>query len=50
MADAAESLLSILVEFIPRLLGAVVVLLVALVVAYLLQRLTALFPGRARPG
>jgi small-conductance mechanosensitive channel len=43
MADATENLLGMLVEFVPRLLGAVVVLLVALVVAYLLQRLMARF-------
>jgi hypothetical protein len=38
-----ENLLGIVVAFVPRLLGAVVVLLVALVVAYLLQRLMARF-------
>ena len=38
-----ENLLGMLVEFVPRLLGAVVVLLVALVLAYLLQRLMASF-------
>ena len=43
MTDTVDSLLGILVEFVPRLLGAVVVLLVALVVAYLLQRLMARF-------
>ena len=43
MADAMENLLGIVVAFVPRLLGAVVVLLVALVVAYLLQRLMARF-------
>jgi small-conductance mechanosensitive channel len=43
VADAMESLLGILIEFVPRLVGAVVVLLVALVVAYLLQRLLARF-------
>jgi len=36
-------LLGVLVEFVPHLMGAVVVLLVALVVALLLQRLTARF-------
>ena len=36
-----ERLLGVLVEFVPHLMGAVVVLLVALVVALLLQRLTA---------
>jgi small-conductance mechanosensitive channel len=43
VADAMENLLGILIEIVPRLLGAVVVLLVALVVAYLLQRLMARF-------
>jgi small-conductance mechanosensitive channel len=38
-----EDLLRMLAEFVPRLVGAVVVLLVALVVALLLQRLTARF-------
>jgi small-conductance mechanosensitive channel len=38
-----ERLLGVLVEFVPHLMGAVVVLLVALVVALLLQRLTAHF-------
>ena len=38
-----ERLLGVLVEFVPHLMGAVVVLLVALVVALLLQRLTARF-------
>src|SRR5918998_2316422 len=38
-----ERLLGVLIDFVPRLLGAVVVLLVALVIAYLLQRLTARF-------
>jgi small-conductance mechanosensitive channel len=43
MANAMENLLGNVLEFVPRLLGAVVVLLVALVVAYLLQRLMARF-------
>ena len=43
MADAMENLLGVLIEFVPRLMGAVVVLLVALVVAYLLQRLVSRF-------
>jgi small-conductance mechanosensitive channel len=43
MADALENLLGNLLDFVPRLLGAVVVLLVALVVALLLQRLMARF-------
>ena len=38
-----ERLLGVLVEFVPHLMGVVVVLLVALVVALLLQRLTARF-------
>jgi len=38
-----ERLLGVLVEFVPHLMGAVVVLLVALVVALLLQRMTARF-------
>jgi small-conductance mechanosensitive channel len=38
-----ENLLGVLIEFVPRLMGAVVVLLVALVVAYLLQRLVSRF-------
>jgi small-conductance mechanosensitive channel len=41
--NAVEDLLGTLVEFVPRLVGAVVVLLVALVVALLLQRLMARF-------
>jgi small-conductance mechanosensitive channel len=43
VADAMENLLGVLIEFVPRLMGAVVVLLVALVVAYLLQRLVSRF-------
>ena len=43
MGQAANDLLSTLAEFVPRLLGAVAVLLVALVVALLLQRLMASF-------
>ena len=43
MADALENLLGNLLDFVPRLLGAVVVLLVALVIALLLQRLMARF-------
>jgi small-conductance mechanosensitive channel len=43
MADAMENLLGNVLEFVPRLLGAVVVLLVALVIALLLQRLMARF-------
>ena len=43
MSNTIESWLGALVEFVPRLLGAVVVLLVALVIALLLQRLTARF-------
>ena len=38
-----ERLLGMLIDFVPRLLGAVVVLLVALVIDYLLQRLAARF-------
>jgi small-conductance mechanosensitive channel len=41
--NAREDLLGTLVEFVPRLVGAVVVLLIALVVALLLQRLMARF-------
>jgi hypothetical protein len=43
VTDTADSLLGIPIEFVPRLLGAVVVLMVALVVAYLLQHLMARF-------
>ena len=43
MGQAANDLLSTLAEFVPRLVGAVAVLLVALVVALLLQRLMASF-------
>jgi small-conductance mechanosensitive channel len=43
MGDATNDLLSTLAEFVPRLVGAVAVLLVALVVALLLQRLMARF-------
>ncbi len=43
MPQAASDLVSTLGEFVPRLLGAAVVLLVALVVALLLQRLVARF-------
>ena len=43
MGHAANDLLSTLAEFVPRLVGAVAVLLVALVVALLLQRLMARF-------
>jgi hypothetical protein len=43
VADAVEMLLSMLVEFVPRLMGAVVVLLAALVVALLFQRLMSRF-------
>src|ERR671916_3457144 len=38
-----ERQLGVLIDFVPRLVGAVVVLLVALVIAYLLQRLAARF-------
>ncbi len=41
--NAMQDLLDTLVEFVPRILGAVVVLLAALVVALLLQRLMARF-------
>ena len=41
MGETVERLLSTLTEFVPRLMGAAVVLLVALVVAWLLQRLAA---------
>jgi small-conductance mechanosensitive channel len=43
MGHAANDLLSTLAEFVPRLVGAVAVLLAALVVALLLQRLMARF-------
>jgi small-conductance mechanosensitive channel len=43
VADATETLFGNVLEFVPRLLGAVVVLLVALVAALLLQRLMARF-------
>jgi len=43
VADAVENLLGMMVEFVPRLLGAVVVLLAALALAYLLQRLMVRF-------
>lgn len=43
MAEATNDLLTALAEFVPRLLGAVVVLLVALVIALVLQRLMARF-------
>ena len=43
MADSTNDFLSTLAEFVPRLVGAVVVLLAALVVALLLQRLMARF-------
>jgi small-conductance mechanosensitive channel len=43
MGHAANDLLSTLAEFVPRLVGAVAVLLVALVIALLLQRLMARF-------
>jgi small-conductance mechanosensitive channel len=43
VADAVQRLLSMLVEFVPRLVGAVVVLLATLVVALLLQRLMSRF-------
>ena len=43
MGYAANDLLNTLAEFVPRLVGAVAVLLVALVVALLLQRLMARF-------
>jgi small-conductance mechanosensitive channel len=43
VTDTVDSLLGTQIDFVPRLLGAVVVLLVALVVAYLLQRLMARF-------
>jgi len=38
-----ERVLGILIDFVPRLVGAVVVVLVALVIAYLLQRLATRF-------
>ena len=43
MSDAAGDFLSTLAEFVPRLVGAVVVLLAALVAALLLKRLLARF-------
>jgi small-conductance mechanosensitive channel len=43
VADATKNLLDTVLEFVPRLLGAVVVLLGALVIAFLLQRLMARF-------
>ncbi len=43
MSDAANDFLGTLAEFVPRLVGAVVVLLAALVVALLLKRLLARF-------
>ncbi|CAA9443052.1 MAG: hypothetical protein AVDCRST_MAG02-252 [uncultured Rubrobacteraceae bacterium] len=43
MSEATNDLLGTLAEFVPRLVGAVVVLLVALVAALLLQRLLARF-------
>ncbi len=43
MGETVERLLSTLTEFVPRLMGAAVVLLVALAVAWLLQRLAARF-------
>ncbi|MDP9408938.1 MAG: mechanosensitive ion channel [Actinomycetota bacterium] len=43
MGEAANDLLSTLAEFVPRLVGAAVVLLVALVLALLLQRLMSRF-------
>ena len=43
MADAVERQLGVLIDFVPRLVGAVVVLLVALVIAYLLQRMAGRF-------
>ncbi len=43
MGHAANDLLSTLAEFVPKLVGAVAVLLVALVIALLLQRLMARF-------
>jgi small-conductance mechanosensitive channel len=43
VSNTIENLLGILVEFVPRLLGAVTVLLAALLVAYLLQRLMVRF-------
>jgi len=43
MGQGANDLLSTLAEFVPKLVGAVAVLLVALVVALLLQRLMARF-------
>jgi small-conductance mechanosensitive channel len=46
VADSTNDLLSTLAEFVPRLVGAVVVLLAALVVALLLQRLMTRFLER----
>ncbi len=43
MADAMDNLLGNVLDFVPRLIGAVVVLLAALVIALLLQRLMARF-------
>jgi len=43
MSDSTSGVWTMLAEFVPRLFGAVVVLLVALVVALLLQRLVARF-------
>ncbi len=43
MGETVERLLSTLTEFVPRLMGAAVVLLVALAVAWLLQRLATRF-------
>ena len=43
MTDAVERQLVVLIDFVPRLVGAVVVLLVALAIAYLLQRLAGRF-------
>jgi small-conductance mechanosensitive channel len=46
VTDALERLFSVLGEFVPRLVGAVLVLLLALVVALFLQRLAARFLER----
>ncbi|HEX5973818.1 MAG TPA: mechanosensitive ion channel domain-containing protein [Rubrobacteraceae bacterium] len=46
MTDALERLFTVLGEFVPRLVGAVFVLLLALVVAIFLQRLAARFLER----
>ena len=43
MGETVERLLTTLAEFVPRLVGAVVVLLVALVVAWLFRRYAARF-------